>query len=84
MIQDAIILGFIVIGEATKNLDESLTERHRHIPWKRVAGFRDVLVHQYRRTRLELVWRTAHEELPALKAAVTALPQDLDENKAGA
>jgi len=82
-IQDSIILSFIVIGEATKNLDPALTRLHPHINWKGVAGFRDILIHQYRRTRLELVWRSAEEELPALKAAVTAMLAALDDSEAG-
>jgi len=82
-IRDSIILNFIVIGEATKNLDPALTMQHPHINWKGVAGFRDILIHQYRRTRLELVWRTAEEELPALKAAVTSLLSSLDDSQAG-
>lgn len=78
-LRDAIIFSFIVIGEAVKNLDASLTQRHPDIPWKSIAGFRDILIHHYRRTRLELVWRTAQEDLPALKAAVTAMLEQLDD-----
>ena len=74
---DTIILSFIVIGEAAKNLDAELTGQHPNINWKGVAGFRDILIHQYRRTRLELVWRTAQEELPALKSAILAMLADL-------
>ena len=83
-IRDAIIVSFIVIGEATKNLDAALTNQHPHINWKGVAGFRDILIHQYRRTRLELVWRTAEEELPALKSAILAMLASLDESESGA
>lgn len=61
VLQDAVIFNFIVIGEATKKLDATLTQLYPQIQWKSIAGFRDILVHQYRRTRLELVWRTAHE-----------------------
>ena len=79
VLQDAIILNFIVIGEATKNLDAALTQQHPHIQWRSIAGFRDILIHQYRRTRLELVWRTAQEELPALKSAMVAILDSLDD-----
>ncbi|MCY3833313.1 MAG: DUF86 domain-containing protein [Chloroflexi bacterium] len=82
-IQDSVILSFIVIGEATKNLDAALTNQHPNINWKGVAGFRDILVHQYRRTRLELVWRTAQEDLPVLKAAITAMLASLDAGELG-
>ncbi|MDE2638829.1 MAG: DUF86 domain-containing protein [Chloroflexota bacterium] len=82
-IRDAVILNFIVIGEATKNLDSALKAQHPNINWKGIAGFRDILIHQYRRTRLELVWRTAQEDLPALKAAIIALLETLDDSEAG-
>ena len=79
VLQDAVILNFIVIGEATKKLDSALTQQHPHIPWRSVAGFCDILIHQYRRTRLELVWRTAHDDLPALKAAITSILSSTDD-----
>ncbi len=82
-IRDAVILNFIVIGEATKNLDAALKAQHPNINWKGIAGFRDILIHQYRRTRLELVWRTAQEDLPALKAAIIALLETMDDSEAG-
>ena len=78
-IRDSIILNFIVIGEATKNLDSALTTQHSYVNWKGVAGFRDILIHQYRRTRLDIVWRTAQEELPALKSAIVAMLDSLDD-----
>ncbi len=83
-IRDAIILNFIVIGEAAKSLDAALTRQHPNINWIGVAGFRDILIHQYRRTRLELVWRTAQEELPALKSAILAMLASLDDSESEA
>ncbi len=82
-IRDAVILNFIVIGEATKNLNAALKEEHPNINWKGIAGFRDILIHQYRRTRLELVWRTAQDDLPALKAAIISILASLDESESG-
>ena len=78
LIQDSIILSFIVIGEAAKSLDATLTQQQPQVAWKSVAGFRDILVHQYRRTRLELVWKTAREDVPALKAAIEAILAAMD------
>jgi len=83
-IRDSIILNFIVIGEATKNLDSALTTQHPHVNWKGVAGFRDILIHQYRRTRLDIVWRTAQQDMPSLKAAVTSILSSLDDSESEA
>ena len=82
-IRDSVILNFIVIGEATKNLDEALTNQHPNISWKGIAGFRDILIHRYRRIRLDLVWRTAQDDLPALKAAITSMLSSLDDGGSG-
>ena len=76
--QDAVIRCFEVIGEAVKRLDADLIERAPHIAWSDFAGFRDMLIHQYHRIKLNLVWDFAQEDLPPLKAAVTALLKNLE------
>ena len=73
MIQDAVVRNFEVIGEATKNLSEKTKSQRPEIPWRRVAGLRDVLIHEYMGVNLEDVWRVIQSELPALRAAVEEL-----------
>ena len=82
MLQDGVILAFMVIGEAVKRLDSEVIERYSDVPWSDYAGFRDVLIHRYHDILLEEVWQFSQEDLPALKAAVTALlndPENRDE-----
>ncbi|MYD08590.1 MAG: DUF86 domain-containing protein [Chloroflexi bacterium] len=57
MMQDAVIRSFEVIGEAVKRLDESVIAQQPHILWSDYASFRDVLIHQYDRIVLDLVWQ---------------------------
>jgi uncharacterized protein with HEPN domain len=45
MIQDAVIRNFEIIGEATKNLSEDIKQDNSDIPWRQMAGLRDVLIH---------------------------------------
>lgn len=46
-IQDAILRRLEIIGEATKHIPQSLRDKYPDIPWKQVAGMRDVLIHEY-------------------------------------
>ncbi len=80
--QDGVIRSFEVIGEIVKRLDSTLLAQHPDVAWSDFAGFRDILIHQYDRVRLDLVWRFAQEDLPALQQAIAALLNDL-ENAAG-
>ena len=56
MVQDAVIRNLEVIGEATKQLSQSTREEHPDIPWKNIAGMRDLLIHRYFGVDLNAVW----------------------------
>lgn len=62
-----------VIGEATKNLSRELRDANPDIPWRQIAGMRDVLIHDYLKVNLDRVWRTVVNDLPVLEAAVNRL-----------
>jgi uncharacterized protein with HEPN domain len=64
--QDAIIRQLTIVGEAAKRLSVEFRLNHHEVPWRQVAGFRDVVVHDYSRIDLEEVWRIVQEDLPAL------------------
>ena len=71
---------FEIIGEAAKQIDDSVRERHSHIPWRGMAGMRDMIVHEYFAVNLEVVWDTVHEDFPRvysdLQKAYEALPDE--------
>ncbi len=57
MMQDAVVRNLEVIGEAVKGLDAETRARAPQVPWRRIAGMRDVLIHHYFGVDLEVVWR---------------------------
>ena len=78
--QDAVIRQLEIIGEATKRLSEDVRSRHGEIPWRRIAGLRDVLVHHYARVDLDVVWEVTQRDLPQLKAVVDSALRGIDDN----
>jgi uncharacterized protein with HEPN domain len=79
MVQDAVLWNFEVIGEAAKRLDDAYRAAHPEIPWRALAGLRDVLIHQYNSVDLERVWAIVEGELPGLREAIAALLPPLDQ-----
>jgi uncharacterized protein with HEPN domain len=75
MVQDAVIRNFEIIGEAVKRLSESPKVKFPGIPWRRVAGFRDVLIHDYMGVDATEVWNIVQNHLPALRQAIDELLQ---------
>jgi uncharacterized protein with HEPN domain len=73
MAQDAVIRNFEVIGEAVRHLSDSLKDRRPDVPWRRIAGFRNVLIHDYMNVDEEEVWNVVETDLPALRKAVEEL-----------
>ncbi len=78
IIQDAVIRNFEIIGEATKRLSSELRANYPDVPWQQVAGFRDVLIHDYLKVNLNRVWGVIEQNLPELKVTVEAISQDLE------
>ncbi|HWQ27400.1 MAG TPA: DUF86 domain-containing protein [Dehalococcoidia bacterium] len=79
MVQDAVLRNFEVIGEAAKRLDDRYRASHPEVPWRALAGLRDVLIHQYEGVDLEKVWAIVENDLPGLRRAIAAMLPPLEE-----
>jgi len=64
--QDAVARRIEIIGEAVKQLPGGLREQHPDVPWRDIAGARDILVHEYFRIDLELAWEMVRSDVPDL------------------
>ncbi|MCX5846985.1 MAG: DUF86 domain-containing protein [Deltaproteobacteria bacterium] len=68
--QDATIRNLEIIGEAVKRLSDPFKQSNPEIPWRNVAGLRDVLIHDYMGVDLEVIWNVVKRNLPELKQAI--------------
>lgn len=71
--QDGVIRQLEIMGEATKRLSPSIRSKHPDIPWRRIAGLRDVLIHQYMGIDLNVTWEAATSDAQKLKQAILDL-----------
>ncbi|MFW6311144.1 MAG: DUF86 domain-containing protein [Nanoarchaeota archaeon] len=60
----------MIIGEATKLLSDDIREKNSDIPWSKMAGMRDIMIHRYHGVDLEIVWETVEDELMDVKKKV--------------
>ncbi|MCK4835988.1 MAG: DUF86 domain-containing protein [Candidatus Aminicenantes bacterium] len=75
---NAVIRSLEVMGEAAKKIPDSIRLKSSKIPWKRIAGMRDKLTHEYFGIDMEIVWKVSTEEIPPLKKYVLKLIKEIE------
>ncbi len=76
LLQVWIIHHLQIVGEAASKLSASFITEHSEVPWPAIVEFRNILVHEYFRVNLQIVWQVVERDLPNLKARITAILQD--------
>ena len=77
LVQDGVCRNLAILGEAVKKLPEEERALAPSIEWRKIAGLRDVLVHEYAHVDLEIVWDVVRNKLPTLETAATNLREQL-------
>jgi uncharacterized protein with HEPN domain len=70
---NAVIRSIEVIGEASKQLPKAVRDKYPSIPWKKMAGMRNKVIHEYFGVDIEIVWKTARKQIPSLKKKMSVL-----------
>jgi uncharacterized protein with HEPN domain len=78
LIQTWVVQHLQIIGEASNAMSEAFKSLHPEIPWQDIVDFRNVLVHEYFRIDIDIVWSIVQQELPALKENVNRILQKIE------
>jgi len=70
---DAVLRNLEVIGEAVKNISDETRQKYPNVKWRKIAGFRDIVAHEYFGVNEETVWDIVGNEIPALLATVNTI-----------
>ncbi len=73
LIQVWMVHHLMIVGEAVRSIDPAVRQRYPSIPWRQIAGMRNILVHDYFRINQEIVWETVEKHIPPLKAETQAI-----------
>jgi uncharacterized protein with HEPN domain len=77
-VQDAVVRRLEIIGEAVKNIDDDFRNKYPQIPWKKIAGMRDIITHEYFGVKLDRVWDVVKKDLPDLKKKIGTTMREED------
>jgi uncharacterized protein with HEPN domain len=76
--RDAVVMHFIIIGEASSRLPEDFKMSYPQIPWNEMRGLRNRIAHDYFGIDYEIVWDIIQENLSLLSQQIRALPLNLN------
>ena len=66
----AVLYNFQIMGEAVRGVPQSVRDQNPDVSWRSIAGMRNILIHEYFRTDLELLWEIVQKQLPELQSQI--------------
>lgn len=76
MVLDAVVRNLEIIGEAVKKLPVEVRAEYTDIPWRKIAGLRDILIHEYFGININIIWDVVENKLSLLKKVMLDLMDD--------
>jgi len=80
-LKDSIVRRLEIIGEAVKNIPNDFREKYPGVPWKKIAGLRDVIIHTYFNIDLDVTWDIIKKDLPDLKEKILKIRIELEDEE---
>ena len=68
-----------IIGEAVKQVPDDFRKKYKDVPWKDMAGMRDILIHDYLGINIKVIWKTINEDIPKVKPIFKKMLKELKE-----
>jgi uncharacterized protein with HEPN domain len=73
MAHDAVVRQIEIIGEAARNISDEFRISHPDLPWGKMIGIRNKIIHEYFNVNLSVVWDTVQDDLPALQKIIKSI-----------
>ena len=77
-LKDSIVRRLEIIGEAVKNIPDNFRKKYPDVPWRKIAGLRDIIIHTYFNIDLDITWDIIKKDLPDLKEKMLRIKSELD------
>jgi len=76
---DAVIRNLEIIGEVSKNIPSTVKNKFPQVPWKRMMGLRNIVIHEYFGVDLKIIWEIANKNLPEVKPLIEQILKETSE-----
>lgn len=73
IIQDAVMRNIEIVGEVAKRISNEFKDKYDQVPWRQMAGIRDVLIHDYDSIDMSIVWNVVNTELPKIRRILSEI-----------
>ena len=81
MVIDAMLRNIEVIGEAAAQIPDTIKQQYSHIPWKKIIGLRNIVIHEYFGVDLDNIWKIVTENIPEAKQRLVEMFDELDKKE---